>query len=228
MIIEGISNFGLELVHFLITRGARNIIICSSAQIIENSFFKFQRKLWDSYGVNLIIRENLNLSRKQNVKNLIKEAMSIGSVDAIFDLQRMRSPLLKLNEIMRCLNTITEYLDEESREFCPDLSHFVICSTVINPNDDVKELISRESEVARLCERRIKHRVPGLLIVWGPINGISQSGNLESENNLLSIPQCMNQLDEVIGSNSLIVSVYKKVETVETKQVKYGITSNRK
>ena len=221
MIIEGLSDFGHEVLNFLIARGARKIIISSCTQIIEKRFCKLRRGLWDSCGINLIIRENLNLSKKQNVKDLMKEAMSIGSVDAIFDLQRMRSPLLKLNEIMRCVNTITEYLDEESREFCPDLSHFVICSAVINPNDVIKEHVSKESEITRLCERRIKHGIPGLIIFWGPISGISECTNLGSENNLLSIPQCINQLDEIFGFDIPIIIVSKEDKIVKHAKVKY-------
>ena len=221
LIIDGLNDFGLEIVNFLITRGAKNIYIFSCTQIIESGFCKLRRKLWDSYGVNLIIRENLDLSNKQNVKNLINEARSIGSVDAIFDLQRMRSSLLRSNKIVKSVNTFHEYLDEESREFCPDLSHFVICSAVINPNDDVKELVSREFEVARLCERRIKNGVPGLLILWGPISGISECSNLGSKNNLLSIPQCINQLDEIIGFDSPVVIVSNGNKVLKHEKVKY-------
>ena len=221
IIIEGITNFGFEVVNFLITRGTRNIIISSCTQITKSSFYKLRRKLWDSYGVNLIIRENLDLSKKQNVKALLNEATLIGSVDAIFDLQRMRSSLLRSNEITKYVNTFTKCLDEESREFCPNLSHFVICSTVMNPNDDFKEFVSRECEVAELCDSRIKNGFPGLLILWGAINGILECSNLESGNNLLSIPQCINQLEEIIGFDSPIVIVSKKIKIVENEKVIY-------
>ena len=198
LIIEGLTDFGLELIDFLVVRGVRNIVISSGTKS-ERGYCNFRLGLWRSYGVNLIIREDLDLSKKQNVKALMKEAASLGTIDAIFDLQRMKYSLVNLHEASKSMNIFTKFLDEESRRACPELRKFVVCSSSKNLKDSLSDCLLREARVARLCEERCKDGLPGLLILWSPIDGLIPSQNLPIEQlGLEPIPQCVEQLDEIV------------------------------
>ena len=205
LIIEGLTDFGLELIDFLVVRGAKNIVISSGTKS-ERGYCKLRLGLWRSYGVNLIIREDLDLSKKQNVKALIREAASLGPIDAIFDLQRMRFSLVNLHEASRSMNIFTKFLDEESRQSCPDLRKFIVCSSSKSLKDSMSESLLREARVARLCEKRSKDGLPGLLVLWSPIEELIPPQNLPIEQlGLEPIPQCVDQLDEIITLDIPIV-----------------------
>ncbi|XP_033220326.1 fatty acid synthase-like isoform X2 [Belonocnema kinseyi] len=205
LIIEGLTDFGLELIDFLVVRGARNIVISSGTKS-ERGYCKLRLELWRSYGVNFIIREDLDLSKRQNVKALMKETASLGIIDAIFDLQRMRYSLVNLQEASKSMNIFTKFLDEESRQACPELRKFVVCSSSKNLKDSLSDCLLREARVARLCEKRCKDGLPGLLVLWSPIDGLIPSQNLPVEQlGLEPIPQCVKQLDEVLTLNTPVV-----------------------
>ena len=213
VIIEGLSNFGLELIDFLISRGARNIIIASSKKN-ERRFCNYRVDLWRGYGVTLVLRDNLDLSKKQNAKNLLKEASSFGPIDAIFDLQRM------CNLSQRSSNSkdlFTNFVDEESKEYCPNLRKFVVCSTVKHLNENLNDLLIKEKEMVEFCERKSKS---SLLVLWGPIEGIVEAKSLKNEKiAVLTIPRALEQFDKVMGANFPIVKVFYKSLIKESVQV---------
>lgn len=88
MIIDGLSDFGLELIDYLVVRGARNIVIASESKN-TNAFTKHQINLWRSYGVSLTIQEELDFTYHENVNALLEDVSKLGTVDGIFDLQRL-------------------------------------------------------------------------------------------------------------------------------------------
>ncbi|XP_025074607.1 fatty acid synthase-like [Pogonomyrmex barbatus] len=61
IIIGGLGGFGLELTDWLILRGARNIVLISRTGI-KNGYQRVKVRLWESYGVNVQIVKNIDVS----------------------------------------------------------------------------------------------------------------------------------------------------------------------
>ncbi|XP_033219715.1 fatty acid synthase-like isoform X2 [Belonocnema kinseyi] len=212
IIIEGTSNFGLELIDFLISRGARNIIIASSKKN-ERRFCDYRLDLLRGYGVNLIFRDNLDLSEQQNAQILLKEASLLGPIDVIFDLQRMNN----LSQRSSCSKDLfTKFLEEHTTKYCPNLRKFVICFTVRNIKENLNDLLLQESEMVKFCERKSESRI---LVLWGPMAGIVDVKSLKDEKiALLTIPRALEHFDDVMGAKFSIVRVFYESLIKETVQ----------
>lgn len=78
------GGFGLELVDWLILRGARNVIL-NSRTGIKNGYQSYRIKVWQSYGANVVISTS-DISKESGVEDLIQKANSIGPVAGIFNL----------------------------------------------------------------------------------------------------------------------------------------------
>lgn len=215
VIIEGSNVFGLELIDWLVTRGAKRIVLVSSVEI-DSGYAKLRLSLWKKYGVQVILRTKVDLSQPQNIKALLKEASSVGPIDAIFDLQRMTG---------KSSDSSTKTADQESKLLSPNLRLFVVCSAVANAGVSPSELkLSKsysiddiqERSVKDLLEKRKKDGLHGVLIRWG-LNG----DNAVSKSIVPSINKYLEKLDDVLTIKETVVEVTYTVSL--TDQVRYKI-----
>ncbi|XP_051160074.1 fatty acid synthase-like [Leptopilina boulardi] len=215
LIIEGLSDFGLELVDFLVVRGAKNIVIASESKNTR-PYSNHRINLWRGYGVSVVVREELDLTQQQNGNALLEEVNTLGTVDGIFDLQRIEHSS-KRSSSSKYL--FTKYIFEESKQMCPDLRHFVVFATCKNSRENIDDVLLREIDLTKICQEKTKGATAGLLILLGQVSGIAE-WTTKNETNvpLLSIPSIIEQMDNLIGSNASIVSVcHKSLETKSDK-----------
>ncbi|XP_012058768.1 PREDICTED: fatty acid synthase-like [Atta cephalotes] len=62
IILGGLGGFGLELIDWLILRGARNVVLVSRNGI-KNGYQRMKVQLWKSYGVNVLIIKNISVMK---------------------------------------------------------------------------------------------------------------------------------------------------------------------
>ncbi|XP_051160200.1 fatty acid synthase-like [Leptopilina boulardi] len=220
LIIEGLSDFGLELVNFLVVRGAKNIVIVSESKNTR-AYSNHRINLWREYGVSFVVREELDLTQQQNGNVLLEEVNTLGTVDGIFDLQRIE------HSSKRSSNSkylFTKYIFEESKQMCPDLRHFVVFATCKNSRENIDDVLLREIDLTKICQEKSKGATVGLLILLGPIAGIAE-WTTKNETNvpLLSIPSIIEQMDNLIESNASIVSVCHKSLEVKSEKVELEV-----
>ena len=223
LIIEGLSDFGLELVDFLVVYGARNIVIASGTKNTR-AYSNFRIGLWLGYGVRVIVHEDLDLSEKQNVQALLKEATALAKVDAIFDLQRIDNSLKRTSSSK---DLFTKFLAEQSKESCPALRQLVIFSTAKTNSENLVNVLLRERALVKLCEQNSKVGSPGLLVLLGPMEGIVESKTQSGQEiPLLTIPRSLEQLDNLIGLNAPVVGVSYKSLIKESDEVRNSSMGN--
>ncbi len=75
---------GLELADWLVLRGAKKLVLTSRSGV-TNGYQAMRINLWKSYGTMTIL-STADLSKEDEVKNLLTDAESLGPVDAIFNL----------------------------------------------------------------------------------------------------------------------------------------------
>lgn len=83
---------GMELVNWLITRGAKKILI-SSRQGVTKGSQQLRLNKWKCLGVNVIVSQ-LDISVESEAAKLLDEAKALGIVDGIFNVAGVFSCLI--------------------------------------------------------------------------------------------------------------------------------------
>ncbi|XP_020286674.1 fatty acid synthase-like isoform X2 [Pseudomyrmex gracilis] len=222
IILGGLGGFGLELTEWLISRGARNVVLTSRSGI-KTGYQRLKVSLWRSYGVNITIVKNNNIINPTDCEHLLLSAEKDAPVDAIFNLAVvLKDNILKNQTIESFVESFrakawpTLMLDELSRKICPKLRHFVVFSSVScgRGNAGQTNYGMANSVMERICERRVKDGFPGLAIQWGAIGDVGLVADMQENDKKLviggtlqqGILSCLNELDKFLLQNRPIVS----------------------
>lgn len=131
-------------------------------------------RIWESHGCKAIINTN-DITTYQGCKNLIVESKSLGAIGGIFNLAVvLHDNALENQSVDSFLESFrpkvfaTRYLDELSRELCPNLKHFVVFSSVVcgRGNTGQSNYGMANSIMERIIEKRIRDDLPGKAIQW--------------------------------------------------------------
>ncbi|XP_008207677.2 fatty acid synthase [Nasonia vitripennis] len=213
LVIEGLTTFGLELIDWLITRGARQIVVASSMKV-ENGFQNSRINIWQGYGVKINLHTETDLAEQKNIKALFKDASSLGAIDAIFDLRRTNCNKGKFSS--NALYSTTKILDQESRNLCSKLRLFVVCSVIANAGtlsntrktERYTITCSEQKLVDQIVQNRKKDGLPGLLVRLGLVNSTHTNLNSLTKNVVLPVvSKYVLKLDEILGTTENIVEV---------------------
>lgn len=79
---------GMELVNWLIVRGARKVVI-TSRKGVTNGSQALRIKNWQSYGTRITV-SNADVSDREQTVKLLEEANALGDVGGIFNLAGVR------------------------------------------------------------------------------------------------------------------------------------------
>ncbi|XP_044262250.1 fatty acid synthase-like [Tribolium madens] len=221
IILGGLGGFGLELADWLVLRGARNLLLTSRIGI--QTGYQTQRfKIWQSYGTRVHI-STITISSKEDCLNLIKEASKLGPVDGIFNLAVVLKDELFENQTEESFRIsltpkafATKYLDEVSRDLCPNLRYFVVFSSVSCGRGNIGQTNygMANSIMERICEKRKIEGFPALAIQWGAIGDVGLVAKMQKDNKELviggtlqqKISSCLNVLDQLLNQEDPIVS----------------------
>lgn len=175
----GLGGFGLELVDWMILRGARKFVL-SSSRGISNGYQLYRLQTWKGYGCEIRI-STANISVRHGCEALLKSALSLGPIGGIFNLAVILKDALFeaqnvefFNESLGPKAMATKYLDELSRQLCPQLEHFLIFSSVSCGRGNVGQTNygMANSIMERIIEDRIQNGLPGKAIQWGAVGDV--------------------------------------------------------
>ncbi|XP_029159596.1 fatty acid synthase-like [Nylanderia fulva] len=221
IVLGGLGGFGLELIDWLITRGARNLVLTSRTGI-KNGYQRSRVKLWQSQGVNIQIMTAVDTSKYEECKSLLKFAEKQGPVDAIFNLAVVLKDCIfkdqspeTFEESFLSKAWTTKKMDELSRTICLQLRHFVVFSSVScgRGNAGQTNYGMANSVMERICERRKKEGLHGLAIQWGAIGNVGLVADMQENNKELviggtlqqEISSCLNTLEVFLLQDQSIV-----------------------
>lgn len=128
------NDFGLQMSNFLVTRGAKKLVLVSSDGIRSGFQSLFIRR-WTEKNVEVVIVE-YDTTKIQEVETLLKESNRLGPIAGIFQLESvlhnisvsdLTSPDFYSAFTQKAASTIN--LDLISRKLCPQLEHFFIWSS---------------------------------------------------------------------------------------------------
>ncbi|CAB0015644.1 unnamed protein product, partial [Nesidiocoris tenuis] len=189
IVAGGLGGFGLELVDWLVLRGAKKIVI-NSRRGISNGYQSFRlRWLRELYGADVRV-STANITTPEGARELIMEAVSMGPVLGIFNLAVVLRDALFFNQTEEQFDeslgpkaNATLYLDQLSRALCPHLEQFVVFSSVSCGLGNIGQTNygMSNSIMERICEDRHKTGLPGLAIQWGAVGDVGLVADMQEE-----------------------------------------------
>ncbi|KAG5894596.1 hypothetical protein JTB14_038126 [Gonioctena quinquepunctata] len=200
IIIGGLGGLGLELADWMVLRGARKLVLTSRGGL-KNGYQRFRIKFWRRYGVVVKI-STANITQREGCVQLISEAEKIGPVAGIFNLAVILQDAMLENQNAAMFETslgpkayATKYLDEVSRSSCPELSEFVVFSSVScgrgNPGQTNYGMAN--SVMERICEQRSRDGLPALVIQWGAVGEVGLVAEMREGHKELEISGTLQQ-----------------------------------
>ncbi|XP_011264667.2 fatty acid synthase-like [Camponotus floridanus] len=222
VLIGGLGGFGLELANWMITRGARFIVLVSRTDI-RTGYQMSRVQHWRNNGIKVII-STADITTFSGAECLIDESNRLAPVGGIFNLAVVLRDALFENLQMVDFETAilpkvngTRNLDMVSRKFCPSLDLFVVFSSIASGRGNASQSNYglANSAIEKIIEQRHTAGLPGLAIQWGVIGdvglyidtmqnthiGITRSGILPQR-----VSSCLETIDVFLQQSYPVVS----------------------
>ncbi|XP_039312213.1 LOW QUALITY PROTEIN: fatty acid synthase-like [Solenopsis invicta] len=179
VLVGGLGGFGLELADWLISRGAKFIVLVSRSGI-RTGYQDLQVRRWRENGKIIVIFTE-NVTTLSGTQHLIEESNRLAPIGGIFNLAAvLRDALIENLEeadfktvILPKIN-VTRNLDAVSRKLCLSLDYFVVFSSLSSGrgNKGQTNYGFANSAMERIMEERQANGLPGLAIQWGAIGDV--------------------------------------------------------
>ncbi|XP_058059390.1 fatty acid synthase [Anopheles bellator] len=176
ILIGGLGGFGLELSNWLVSRGAK-ILVLTSRSGVRSGYQALMVRRWTERGVKVVIDTN-DVTTLRGAQKLLTEAARHGPVGGVFNLAAvLRDGLLENGSEADfkavCVPKVdgTKNLDVATRELCPALDYFVCFSSVSCGRGNIGQVNYglANSAMERICEARHAAGLPATAIQWGAI-----------------------------------------------------------
>ncbi|CAD7085952.1 unnamed protein product [Hermetia illucens] len=176
IVVGGLGGFGLELSHWMVSRGAKKLVLTSRSGV-KTGYQSLMIRRWKARGVQVAIDTN-DVTTSEGCKKLLEASNKLGLVGGIFNLAAVLRDGLLENQTEQDFKTVcvpkvdgTKYLDQLSRALCPELDYFVCFSSVSCGRGNIGQTNYglANSAMERICENRQASGFPGTAIQWGAI-----------------------------------------------------------
>lgn len=198
LIVGGLGGFGLELIQWMIGRGARNIMISSRRALNPEKWSGYQRRCVDFWcteqNVNVQFSA-LNIGNEVSTKlnplchcqlmtfqmeafQLVRTCLKFGPLGGVFHTAMVLNDRIFEDQTVEDFKAQanakyhgTRNLDKATRELCPAMPHFVYFSSVSagRGNDGQSSYGMANSSAERIIEWRRQDGYSGIAIQWGTI-----------------------------------------------------------
>lgn len=218
IIVGGLGGMGLELAYWMVTRGAKNIIITTRNGFksdSERAFVEYLRNYCDEHR-NIVVSIN-DCITSRFVQQLLDTGNRLAPIGGIFNLAMVLNDGLFENQSEETFEKvcapkvhISNNLDKLSREMCPQLDYFVCFSSISTLGSIGQSNYGlANSFMERLCEQRHREGLPALAVQWGPVADVGVAARLAEEKDLnilgfvgQNILSCFNALDKFLQMDS--------------------------
>ncbi|XP_039308272.1 fatty acid synthase [Solenopsis invicta] len=179
VLVGGLGGFGLELADWMISRGAKFVVLVSRSGI-RTGYQALRVRRWRENGVQVVIFTE-NVTTLSGAQRLIQESNRLAPVGGIFNLAAvLRDALIEnleeadFKSVISPKVNVTRNLDAVSRKLCLSLDYFVVFSSVSCGRGNMGQTNYgfANSAMERIMEERQVNGLPGLAIQWGAIGDV--------------------------------------------------------
>lgn len=176
IVVGGLGGFGLELSHWLVSRGATKLVLTSRSGV-KTGYQWLMIRRWRERGVVVAIDTN-DVTTLKGAQALLRESNKLGPVGGVFNLAAVLRDGLLEDQTEADFKTVcvpkvdgTKFLDSATRELCPELDYFICFSSVSCGRGNIGQTNYglANSAMERICEARQAAGLPGTAIQWGAI-----------------------------------------------------------
>ncbi|XP_031358293.1 fatty acid synthase-like [Photinus pyralis] len=237
IILGGLGGFGLELVDWLILRGARKLVLVSRSGV-RNGYAASRLRVWKTYEAVIRVATE-DVTTEEGCVQLLESSEKLAPVAAIFNLAVVLRDDLFENQteenfvkVLSPKARATQHLDALSRQVCPHLQHFVVFSSVSCGRGNTGQTTygMANSIMERICEKRKREGYPGLAIQWGAIGEVGLVAEMQEQHKEIviggTLPQrvssCLSTLETFLLQNESVVA---SMVVAEKKSIAEGTES---
>ncbi|XP_063632471.1 fatty acid synthase-like [Cydia splendana] len=186
--VGGLGGFGLELCDWLVSRGARTVVL-SSRSGVRTGYQSWCIRRWRSAGVVVLVSQ-ADAATAAGARALLREAAAAAPVGGIFNLAAVLRDALLENQTPDTFRAVAEpkinvtrELDAASHELAPELKYFVVFSSVACGRGNVGQSNYglANSSMERLVERRRAAGLPALAVQWGAVGDVGLAADAFGE-----------------------------------------------
>ncbi|XP_062142806.1 fatty acid synthase [Drosophila sulfurigaster albostrigata] len=176
ILVGGLGGFGLELTNWMVSRGARYIVLTSRSGV-KTGYQGLMIRRWQERGVKVVIDTN-DVTTAAGAKKLLESSNKLALVGGIFNLAAVLRDALIEDQTAKDFKTVadpkvtaTKFLDQYSRTICTELDYFICFSSVSCGRGNIGQSNYglANSAMERICEQRQSSGFPGTAIQWGAI-----------------------------------------------------------
>ncbi|XP_063391024.1 fatty acid synthase-like [Cydia fagiglandana] len=188
VLVGGLGGFGLELCDWLVSRGARTVVL-SSRSGVRTGYQSWCIRRWRSAGVVVLV-SRAEAATAAGARALLREAAAAAPVGGVFHLAAVLRDALLENQTPDTFRAVAEpkinvarELDAASRELAPELKYFVVFSSVACGRGNVGQSNYglANSGMERLVERRRAAGLPALAVQWGAVGDVGLAADTFGE-----------------------------------------------
>lgn len=240
IIAGGLGGFGLELTYWLVSRGAKKIILTSRTGIREAyQSIILERMQECSPGCTIAISTD-DITNECGVETLLSNASKQAPIGGIFNLAMVLTDAALENQdeesFEKCCKPkihSTYLFDKLSRRMCPQLEYFVCFSSVVSGrgNAGQSNYGFANSYMEQVCQNRLNKSLPALAIQWGAVGDVGIVAELLGGNDVViggySVPQrihsCLDTLDRLLSMSNDQCAIVSSVVKVTSHKNAMGI-----
>ena len=225
IIIGGLGGLGLEIIHWMISLGARKFLLTSRngiktfyQQFVINRLQMFGQKN-KFFNISIVVSKNdcLTIDSAQQV---LSEAQNIGKIGGIFHLGIVindcfieKMSYKQFCDSIDCKYKVFDNLDKISRKLDYNLDYFVMFSSLAcgKGNTGQTNYAFGNSLCERICEQRRSEGLHGLAIQYGPVGDV---GVFEGSTQMLELSRlqkqrihsCCDMLDKLLTAKQPVIT----------------------
>ncbi|KAI1292280.1 Fatty acid synthase [Halotydeus destructor] len=218
VVLGGAGGFGLEVVQWLVHKGAKKIVICSRRGIREPYQFYAINRIKNK-GVKVVVSQ-ADVTTKDGCRNLLMQADKEGPVGGIFNGAVVyRDSLFKdqtieqFKEVCGPKAEATLYLDQLSRQLCPELDYFVVFSSLSCGRGNAGQTNYNYANglMDSVCVDRVANGFPGQSIQWGVVGDVGIVSETSASNDVILLGtmaqrmhSCLDTIDKCLQDGAPI------------------------
>ncbi len=222
----GVGGVGLELCQWLISRGARELLIATRSRELT-AYQTLKVENWRARNIAVHVVDT-DLSSEQSAEELVRGLEQRKPVGGVFHLaMALRDQLISdvsfddFTLPIRVKLDLGQSLNWATRTHCKQLDHFVVFSSAIAfyGNEGQSNYGYANSALERMCEDRRRDGLPAIAIQWGALGDVGFVAREKIENafshlgmKAMGILSVLSSLDQLLLSDAVVVSAYAPIQ----------------